>query len=508
MRQEEVLSEIATEATDPVVRSVLIRIRTEVSVLDNVKVLNTQFKKRELQQVLSFLRGYEGSIVHSEVEMFLLEGLGHEILRTVSNLLAHKCDQCEEEVVSSLKATPHTKCTGCGIGACTNCYLGGSQQRHYLCAHCAEELVESWSFPDHMLKSSVRKQTAKDLGATPEILEDQSQSQAQSGTPASLPCAQGSWDSPVTQEPSQSSSLDQSLQLSLGLEEWPVVEWGSLGGPRLVTQVTVHGGPEEQERPAVERGSLGGPRLVAEASPAGGDGDGEGFQVPIKRARSDAAKAAKAAKVAVATPATQEKVCPHYSRGTCKFGLKGTNPKDGVTKCPLSHPTPCQKLLDHGTAKTSKQGCSKGKSCTLYHPRMCQGSIASRSCSKVFVRGRCPDGYHVRGTKKPKDTIAAGSGDPTAGGSQLPAGGQPGPTVWSPTPASAPVHSDQAQEAALQAFFCELIRKEMFKLLTGSQSPLSVSPGGGLGLFQAQPTPSASPTTTLADLLRARVPLC
>ena len=86
---------------------------------------------------------------------------------------------------------------------------------------------------------------------------------------------------------------------------------------------------------------------------------------------------------------TQKKICAHYRRNQCRFGMKG---KD----CPFLHPERCKKLLTHGTKQPD--GCNQGRKCEHFHPKMCPNSIAKRLC----LDDKCQL-THVKGTARKKE---------------------------------------------------------------------------------------------------------
>ena len=79
-------------------------------------------------------------------------------------------------------------------------------------------------------------------------------------------------------------------------------------------------------------------------------------------------------------------VCPFYRRGTCRHGISGKG-------CSKPHPTPCRKLLSHGTR--GPRGCTKGTGCDRFHPKMCPSSLNHAECFSESCKLR-----HVRGTRK------------------------------------------------------------------------------------------------------------
>ena len=90
-----------------------------------------------------------------------------------------------------------------------------------------------------------------------------------------------------------------------------------------------------------------------------------------------------------AEPPTDPPICKFYKQGRCKHGISGK--KDG--DCSFSHPKPCQRLLANGA--NGPRGCTKGASCTLFHPQMCHRSLREKIC----LRTECKF-MHVRGTRR------------------------------------------------------------------------------------------------------------
>lgn len=81
-------------------------------------------------------------------------------------------------------------------------------------------------------------------------------------------------------------------------------------------------------------------------------------------------------------------ICRFYQQGTCRFGMAGRG-------CPHDHPPPCSKLIKHGNRGPS--GCTLGRSCDKFHPKMCPSSLSKRECFKSDCKLR-----HIPGTKRKK----------------------------------------------------------------------------------------------------------
>ena len=61
----------------------------------------------------------------------------------------------------------------------------------------------------------------------------------------------------------------------------------------------------------------------------------------------------------------------------CLHGLTGKRLINGEA-CPHRHPPRCFRWCKHG--KHKKLGCTRGKECNFFHPRLCQGSVLKRVC--------------------------------------------------------------------------------------------------------------------------------
>ena len=81
-------------------------------------------------------------------------------------------------------------------------------------------------------------------------------------------------------------------------------------------------------------------------------------------------------------------ICPFYRRGICRYGVAGR-------LCPKDHPPACKKLTKHGNR--GPNGCTLGRACDSFHPKMCPGSLSKRVCLKADCKLR-----HVTGTKRQK----------------------------------------------------------------------------------------------------------
>ena len=117
------------------------------------------------------------------------------------------------------------------------------------------------------------------------------------------------------------------------------------------------------------------------------------------------------------------KVCPRYKTRNCPHGKDGKDLVEGVP-CPLRHPKLCHKYCGHGN--NSRYGCTKGKRCEFFHPRLCRNSLQDKhcpveDCTFTHLKGtaRGPDrprrpssretpSYPNRGRRNPAENKVAG----------------------------------------------------------------------------------------------------
>ena len=81
-----------------------------------------------------------------------------------------------------------------------------------------------------------------------------------------------------------------------------------------------------------------------------------------------------------------EDICPHFIKGTCRFGRAGS-------ECPKSHPRLCRKFLAHG--ERAGKGCTYGARCKFYHLPVCQASQQKGEC----LDDKCGK-RHIGGTRR------------------------------------------------------------------------------------------------------------
>ena len=83
---------------------------------------------------------------------------------------------------------------------------------------------------------------------------------------------------------------------------------------------------------------------------------------------------------------TTKEICYFYKKGTCRYGRSGR-------QCRNEHPPVCDKLNKYGNKGAN--GCTLGKNCPSFHPKMCPLSLSKGECLKPDCTLR-----HIRGTKR------------------------------------------------------------------------------------------------------------
>jgi hypothetical protein len=480
------LANLIVSASDVRVRSVLLRFKSCETYEVNSKAVSSS-KKPELQATLMFLRGIEGDNINSEIPELLQPGLVHCVILEVMKLLPYQCTSCTNEVVNLRLELPSVHCRGCGIGACSDCFSTAVMGWTFLCHPCGSTVDKKRKTPVHMMNSRGRKKSSattlttlkenavpepQDEEVTIEDVEDDEESSRDTQDETDyLPPGQGS-------PPLQSTQASAS---TLAVREFPVL---SLDMSRIQDTLA-----------------------SASSQPIAGFGDdneevsgdlSDDFILPPKRVKAVLLKQKQATKLKEVVITNAEDIeattCRFFMKGCCKFGFYGKGKAD-QGKCPYKHPKTCKRFMDNGTGQG---GCSKGKTCTTVHPKMCHQSLATRTCTNIKDGARCSGGYHVRGTKYSPNKPLGGHNASNVKASQEVNGESRGNrrdttpssssfvlpnSSFPPVISAKPLNSSKSlgeQQAALQSVFHEIIRIEVVKLLqTGSLWPQPVSQSCG-----------------------------
>lgn len=88
-------------------------------------------------------------------------------------------------------------------------------------------------------------------------------------------------------------------------------------------------------------------------------------------------------------------VCEAYKRRECPHGLTGKRLVGGIA-CPYRHPPRCFRWCKHGENK--QLGCTRGKECRYFHPKLCQSSVSKRVCLNVDCKY-----VHLKNTRRSKN---------------------------------------------------------------------------------------------------------
>jgi len=90
-------------------------------------------------------------------------------------------------------------------------------------------------------------------------------------------------------------------------------------------------------------------------------------------------------------PSNKSNICELYKRRQCPHGRNGKMEYNGTT-CNKNHPKRCKRYSNFGTHP--KYGCSRGKDCRYWHPRLCRDSMKHKLCLK---KDTCTF-FHLKGT--------------------------------------------------------------------------------------------------------------
>ena len=86
-------------------------------------------------------------------------------------------------------------------------------------------------------------------------------------------------------------------------------------------------------------------------------------------------------------PAQHIAVCKFFEQNRCKHGEAGVD-------CAFKHPNICKSYKQYGP---TPQGCMQNNHCSLYHQKLCPGSIKSKQCFDTNCRS-----IHLKGTTRYK----------------------------------------------------------------------------------------------------------
>ena len=81
-----------------------------------------------------------------------------------------------------------------------------------------------------------------------------------------------------------------------------------------------------------------------------------------------------------------DKICPMYLENTCPHGISGKG-------CTFKHPARCNRYSKYG--EDTRNGCTRGRKCWYFHPRLCQNSVTMKMC----LTKTCKE-IHLVGTKR------------------------------------------------------------------------------------------------------------
>lgn len=438
-------AEMIAKCGDVTIKAVLLKVRVKATFEVNVTALKAVDGKH-LAAALEFLAGVTE---HAKDSGDLVkDGLVFALLVEIARRLPYKCSTCLHEVLNLHETPVKTVCKMCGIGACQDCHSNSTGETtgsawSFLCPPCEITTVGLKAIPNKFFKVKFRKISLADNPSNDTVPPH---------------------DETEVRSDDDSESDDEDDKLQAGQAS---------GSPSL------NAFPVSQPS--------GTSLVIPEVTPEVAEGDGDKFQEPNarlkkKRKTMKRASAAEAANIQHSQPKVP---CRFYLAGGCRYGFLGKTPKDGVKECPHPHPDICRNYLNNGNMAG---GCRKGTNCDSKHPKMCPESLRTRTCSKIKGGSRCPQGYHLRGTKsvsKPAE--------------RKPGASQP---AKPPTKVNPPAKSSQTTEETrtqLASFLGDLIRVELKALLMPSPRALPEAPQPP---SQGSPANQDSLASLLASLLR------
>jgi hypothetical protein len=462
-------ADILVKTDDERVRTVLLKISACESYSVNTKALSSS-SAPELQATLMFLRGSEDDTIPGEILELLKTGLVHHVLLEVNKLLPYKCNSCANNVENQILEKHVVQCRGCGIGACVHCFPAEIVGWSFMCNPCGTNVDSKRKTPLYFLTSKGRKKSARENAlpveevsneeiVTMDDLDEQDETDY-------IPLGQGTPRFQSTQAGASATAVSESNDFFLDTTSQDVTT--VVGSGDTITEASLES-------------SSGSAETVGETN--------DDFILPPKRAKAAAKLKQKQATKekdaqSVTANVSGSAICRFFLKGCCKFGFFGKG-KLTQGKCPFIHPKTCKRFMDNGT---EQGGCSRGKSCSYAHPKMCPQSLASRTCPNIKDGLRCTAGYHVRGTRysatKPlgDNNISSGKPSKEAHSASSRSRRENNSSSYVPPVSSFPpvvsvkpaknVKSLGDQQAVLTSVFHEIIRAEVVKLLqTGSLWP-------------------------------------
>jgi len=461
--EEEVIerhfAEVTAGCNDVMLKQVFLKVKVTASFEANVTALKTVDSKF-LVSALQFLAGETD---HAEVAVNLVkDGLVFAVLAEIGRRLPFKCGTCAKPVINTHSSPLTSGCKQCGIGECSECCDKASGETKdsswfFLCPPCVATVAEAKEIPNCFFKAKHRKVEVVTPSAPADSVSEDSDEEEE---PASLPLGQ------------RVRSRSPSIQVFPDLF------------PDLQSQ------SQSQTQPPVS----GVPATPAQ----GGEEAGEAFAEPSARVRNKAKKARKETQVSNSSQSQAKGSCRHFLTGGCRHGFLGKTPRGTVRECPFPHPPTCKAYLNNGNMAG---GCRKGGKCESLHPKMCQESLRTRTCSKAKGGVRCPQGYHLRGTKAVSTPVTALTAPKAPTAPKVPTAPKADPasskrTVWpdpSPQPNLSPSPVDP--RSSLASFLGEIIRLELKALLTTAAPPEALRPP------VPAPVPAQATVNPLAALL-------
>ena len=271
------------------------------------------------------------------MEQYRAEALPHELLCRIQNLFPDLCHLCNTKYCVKLGDRPVVSCASCGQGCHNECVL-------QLLGISQEELSEENQYGAALLNPNAAVGFVYLCGYCQKLVLPQKDKLKQKTAAKRQPVNTAT---PATGAPN--------------------------GGTEAVVIV-------EEESSVVSEGAANTPRATPTDQHNENNGNHTHTQ-QVVHSRNEQVDGGHATAV-----------CKFFRMGRCKHGISGK--KDG--NCLYSHPKPCRKFLNNGPK--SRGGCTKGTSCTLFHPKICHTSLRKRTCFREDCKF-----LHIKGTKRTQE---------------------------------------------------------------------------------------------------------
>ena len=329
-------------APDGVVREVLNEIKAVKTRKQNMDIIN-QFTVDKLAETLAFLMGTTmeeaSKEMKDEINSYVKKGLVEMVVRTIEKLWTEFCSTCMKEYCTYPEEHMLIRCVRCERGACKDCFEEDMEAFNQLKMRgrgiyfLCTSCVTLVKVQDKIPEVGVKKASKTKQKHSKKVEDD--------GIPKS--------------------------QADLFKDNFPCDQCDRTFLEENDLKIHMENSHEE---------------IVVSDNESGEEGDDEEDMSKVSRAEKNAAKKEKQRQKKKENK--DKDICIHYEWNRCRNGQEGVG-------CKFAHPKICPKISREGPS-----GC-KNKTCNLYHPKVCYGSLATpKSCMKEACTYR-----HLAGTKRP-----------------------------------------------------------------------------------------------------------